>query len=272
MIDQHVHSACSIDADTPMKDMALAAADMGLDLLCFTDHCDLEHHLTGLFDPGCFDRDRLISDFSRASESVKGKLRLRLGLELGAGWRLKDKAAEIAAGCDFDLIIGSVHNLPSQPDFYFLDFEKEPYRTPEACKKLFRQYIGEHFEMIGHSLFDVIGHIGYPLRYMKRAGIKLSLSEYYDEFSLLFRKLIESGKGIEVNTAGLRKDFGQVLPLPGILKLYRQSGGEIVTIGSDAHDISSLGTGIREAQDLLEKIGFRYFTVFTKRKPEFFKL
>lgn len=144
----------------------------------------------------------------------------------------------------------------------------------QECVKIFRQYIAEHFKMIRRGSFDVIGHIGYPLRYMKRAGISLPASEYLDEFRMLFRELIESGKGIEVNTAGLRKgqDFGSVLPLPEILRLYRQMGGEIVTIGSDAHDCPDIGAGIKDAQYLLEEMGFRYFTVFSKRKPEFIRL
>jgi histidinol-phosphatase (PHP family) len=255
-----------------MKQLALAASQRGLTLLCFTDHCDLEHHLTGLYDPGCFDSAALTEAFSEAEAACGDKIKLRLGLELGAINRLPEQAREILGSIRLDLVIGSVHNFQAMPDFYFWNFHQEPNCFPDECGKVFRQYITELLETVRTGAFDVLGHIGYPLRYMKRAGILLTMEEYRDAFRQLFSELIRMGKGIEVNTAGLRSDFGSVLPLPELLSLYRQLGGEIITLGSDAHDESCVGAGIKQAEALIKELGYRYVSVFKDRKPTFIKL
>ncbi len=43
------------------------------------------------------------------------------------------------------------------------------------------------------------------------------------------------------------------MPLPDapLLRLYRELGGEIITLGSDAHSAEYVGCAIRERQELL---------------------
>ena len=57
-----------------------------------------------------------------------------------------------------------------------------------------------------------------------------------------------------------------------ILARYRRLGGEIVTLGSDAHVAEDIGKGIVSATQLLRELGFRYYTVYRRRKPEFIPL
>lgn len=57
-----------------------------------------------------------------------------------------------------------------------------------------------------------------------------------------------------------------------ILALYRECGGEILTVGSDAHVPSGVGKGIREALELMAHCGFRYVCTYDKHKPVFHKL
>ncbi len=52
-----------------------------------------------------------------------------------------------------------------------------------------------------------------------------------------------------------------------ILKLYRNMGGEIITIGSDSHKPGHLGAYIDEAKDLLKNLGFRFFCTYNKMQP-----
>ena len=56
------------------------------------------------------------------------------------------------------------------------------------------------------------------------------------------------------------------------LALYREMGGEKVTVGSDAHRPEDVGCFIRQRQELLRECGFRYFTTFTGGEPEFKEL
>ena len=57
-----------------------------------------------------------------------------------------------------------------------------------------------------------------------------------------------------------------------ILELYKSCGGEIVTVGSDAHTPADVGKGIPAACALLSACGFRYVCTYEKRKPVFHKL
>ena len=77
-----------------------------------------------------------------------------------------------------------------------------------------------------------------------------------DYIDAILKNLIETGKGIEINTAGIR--YGtKTNPEPAILKRYRQLGGELITIGSDAHKLSDIGSHMNIAKDLLNNYGFR---------------
>ena len=53
-------------------------------------------------------------------------------------------------------------------------------------------------------------------------------------------------------------------------KLY--CGGEIITVGSDAHSPEGVGAGIPEACRLIADTGFRYIATYSGHKPEFHKL
>jgi histidinol-phosphatase (PHP family) len=110
---------------------------------------------------------------------------------------------------------------------------------------------------------------------MLRRGFDVSVEEprYADKLRTLLRTVIENGKGIEVNTSGLRHPaLHETIPAPGILRLYRSLGGERVTVGSDAHRTVDAGKGVRQSFDLLRERGFRYVCAYRKREPEFITL
>ena len=88
----------------------------------------------------------------------------------------------------------------------------------------------------------------------------------------ILRKVVEDGKGIEVNTSYHRYGLGDSTPSKDILRLYRDLGGRIVTIGSDSHKREHLGAYVREAKELLRSLGFEEFCTFEQMKPMFHKL
>lgn len=75
------------------------------------------------------------------------------------------------------------------------------------------------------------------------------------------------GKGIEINTSGLRVDLRQTLPHRDILRLYRECGGTYITIGSDAHKAEEVGEGILQAVEEIRSLGYENITTYEKRKP-----
>lgn len=96
----------------------------------------------------------------------------------------------------------------------------------------------------------------------------LTFDPWRDRVREIFSTVIPKGVGIECNT----NRGNRPLPDADLLRLYREMGGEIITLGSDAHETKDVGCVIRERQQLLRDCGFRYFTTFTGGKPEFKKL
>jgi len=268
LADQHIHSERSMDSETPMEEMARAALTHGVGRLCFTDHIDIDDALTGLPDDSCLERwPDTERAFRHAREAVPESA-LFVGMELGEPHHRPDWAETITSAADCDLVLGSLHNLRGMKDFYFLEYESE-----EDCRRLNRLYMAELLELAELDCFDVMAHIGYTKRYMRRAGFGASvdLNSFGDEIRTLLCRLIERGKGIELNCSGLR-DGGGAFPPPEVLRLYRELGGEIITVGSDAHSADTAGIGIAEGYALLREAGFRYVSLFHRRRPEFEKL
>lgn len=264
--DFHMHSNCSPDAYDTMADMAHAAANFGLSEICFTDHCDmLELDLTPIKD---FDMDPLKLQYNEALLKHGTDIKIRFGIELSEGLENLALSTKVLDDEMLDFVIGSAHFLPDMGDFYSLE-----YTDYQQCYGLIERYIDELFRLTDWGAFDVLGHITYPLRYMNgRGGIDIDFSPFSERLEILFKKLIENGKGIELNTSNLKHPGGKTMPPVELLELYRRCGGEIITLGSDAHRTDHVGSGIPHGYDLLGYTGFKYFTVFEKREPKFIKL
>ena len=268
LTDFHTHSNCSVDGTASMYEMASAGAQKGISIMCVTDHVDIDNFETGNRQPDCFGHwGKMQSQYADAVERLGGCIDFRLGIELGEANHYKEDSLRIAQTKGLDFIIGSLHNVRNTPDFFCID-----YKSPEECGNLIDKYIEEHFELVKLGCFDVLGHIGYTKRYMKRKGFDIGLSGFEDRLGELFKLLSESGKGIELNTSGLRDGTGSTFPEKSILKLYREAHGEIITVGSDCHRTEDVGANILDGYELLREAGFKYFTVFKDRKPEFIKL
>ncbi len=95
------------------------------------------------------------------------------------------------------------------------------------------------------------------------------MSRYYDRLSEIFLELVRAGKGLEINAAGLFAAVGKAQPDAEVLKLYKNCGGKIITVGSDSHAVQNIGRGIPEALDILRKAGFDQITVYENRTPRF---
>ena len=249
--------------------MAEAARDHGMAMICLTDHVDMDDDITGHVRPTwprCW--QGTLAEWEDYQNNPVPGIEVRLGMELGELHHEPATAEKAAADPALDLVIGSLHNLRDVPDFYHL-----PYASEAECAEWNRRYLAELREMAAAECFDVMGHIGYTARYMHRRGFRGDITPelYREELTDIFRTLIQSGRGIEVNVSGLREGH-TTYPAAPALSLYRELGGEIVTVGSDAHTPESAGIGVKEGFALLESLGFRYAARYQKRKPEFIRL
>jgi len=200
-------------------------------------------------------------------EKYAGKLNLLCGVELGQILHDIEAAKLVNADSRVDFIIGSVHQVMGEQDFYFIDYEK---LTMDDIYDLLERYFREVYDLSRTDLFDVVGHITYCLRYMKqRHGIEADISRYDDIIAETFRNLARNGKGIEINTSGLRQGFGDAFPNLKYVKLFRDMGGEIVTVGSDSHTIEDIAANAADGISIARAAGFARLAYFKKRKPYF---
>lgn len=270
--DHHIHTICSLDGEDAMLDMALACGELGVYRICFTDHCDLDFWKTGLPDPRAESRwRRSVETYRETVGAAPSKLDICLGVELGEMNHDPERArALIASAPELDFVLASVHSVRGHADFYALHYENEAH-----CRALIGQYLDELTETAAMPDYDILSHIGYVRRYMLRGGFNISLDEpvYEEKLRLLLRTVIENGKGIELNTSGLRHPaMHQTIPTPKILRLYRELGGERITVGSDAHRTVDAGKGVRQSFELLRELGYSYVCAYRKREPEFITL
>ena len=267
--DCHLHTSFSGDSTTPMETMILKGIDLGLTHMCFTEHQDFEYPVTKDTPEGMFEvnTDAYLYDLLRYREKYKDQINILFGIELGLQPHLTRQLAIYAKKYDFDFIIGSTHVCngmdPCLPEYYEGKTEEEAY--------------SEYFQGIidnirKFSYFDVYGHLDYVVRYGPNRDLNYSYAKYQDLFDTMLKLLIENGKGIEVNTGGVKKGMRELHPITDVIRRYRELGGEIVTIGSDSHEDIHIADAFPRAAEILKDCGFKYYTVFEKRLPEFRRL
>ena len=265
----HTHTKYSPDAKHSVADMAKAAYDAGATYICFTDHvddCAVNDPVTYYVAPFA-GWDERAADIARVQEEYAGRMEIRIGAEVGSGSHMPDVAERIYNDRGLDFVIGSLHSLRDEDDFYRIE-----YTSLDQCLDLTEKYFREMTELAETGLCDVLGHIGLPKRYMKQQGFSFDVMLFEDYIREIYSVIIPKGIGIELNTSGMRDILQQPIPQFEAIKLYREMGGEIITVGSDSHTPDVVCAGIRDGYELMREAGFEYVTVFREHKPFFEKI
>ncbi len=268
-IDYHIHAKFSFDSVSEYEDQFASAKAKGINDIIFTEHC--ECNLKSATPPGV--KERPIFDHEGYWNYIKNLrdtsgLDFGIGLEVGQSTQNPERAKMILSGHEWDFVIASLHNMRDEYDFSQLNY------LERDVKKTFKNYLSELYEIAAINNFSVLGHVYYPLRYIKAQGIDLDYTRYEAEMADIFRLVISNGKGIEVNINakgynGSKEDRAFHLRY---VKMFRELGGEIITTGSDGHNPAAVGENIGDATEILKEAGFRYVPRFRKMKPVFEKI
>ena len=279
--DNHVHSSFSTDSNTAMKEHCKQAKLKKLSSICFTDHMDYEF-------PEAYswkkENEDSLAPFTFAPEpyfqmtkemaEAFPELEIRTGVELGLKKEIKEKALTLTKTYPFDFVIGSTHLVENMDPYY-----PEYWEAFGEEKGILRYYETTLENIKAGFDFDVYGHIDYILRYcpaVKTAVKKQislepvftkTMSEYAEILREILSLLIQDGKGIEINTAGFKYGLGHPNPHETLISFYKKLGGEIISIGSDAHETEYLGFSFEKVPDILKKTGFSFYTEFHERQP-----
>ena len=264
LCDFHLHTCFSGDSDTPPARQIEQAIALGMKQICVTDHHDYGVQTQCDFR---LDLDAYFPAMERLRQQYQDQIRIEIGVELGLQCRVGAYLEELAGRYPFDFIIGSSHFIDGQDPYYPEYFQGRS--EADAYRRFFESSLKRVQTL---DCFDSYGHLDYVVRYGPARNQNYSYEAYQDLIDPILKTLIEKGKGLECNTGGLRYGLGHPNPCEDILRRYRQLGGEILTIGSDAHSPEQVGYGFQTASRLLAACGFRYYTVFHRRKPEFLPL
>ncbi len=266
--DCHLHTEFSGDSQTPVRAQIEKAIGLGMEEMCITDHhdydagfCEVDFNL---------DIPSYLTFLKAVRDEYKNRIHINIGIELGIQNHLEEYLTrfEEQYGREFDFIIGSNHFVdkidPYYPDYW------EQYGERGGLERFFSVSL-ERTRRLNH-VFDSLGHLDYVVRYAPHPDDAYSYEKFAFLIDPLLKVLIENGKALECNTGSFKYGRPEPNPCSAILKRYRQLGGELITIGSDAHTPEYVGNHFEQCRQLLLDCGFRYYAVYRRRKARMIRL
>lgn len=267
--DYHMHTEFSFDSNASLVMQIQSALDHGLDEICLTDHYEPAYPGLPLWQVDLPARREALK--SPALALLEEKIIVRQGAEVGllnlSGY--KEEIHQLVTDNQLDFVIASCHLCQGEDPYY------PGFFGGKTRGEAFALYLTELVSLVQHTIwpedFSVVGHIDFPTKGCPYQDKMLRYTDAPDALDSLFHYLIAHGKGLEINTSIFRAIGEDTLDITW-LKRYRALGGEIVTIGSDAHKPQDVGYGQRAAAALLKEAGFSYLATFRQMEPIFHKI
>ena len=267
MKDSHVHTNISHDGISKIEDYFEHAKEKNIDEITFTEHYDDYYGI--ITNLKTLDVRKYQEIYYRVKDDskVKSNFGIEIGLQPCEGVYRQIKT--MVKYVDFDFIIGSSH-ITDRKDMAMDKSFFEGLTRKEAYLKYFKEVLANIKKY--NNEFDVYGHLDYVVRYGGYLEKKIEYNEFREILDEILINLIRKDKGLEINTSGIRYGLGAPHPNKEILKRYKELGGTIITVGSDAHKVEDLGSNFDIAFEILKDCGFTEYAVFHKREPEFVKI
>mgnify|MGYP001815205833 CR=1 FL=1 len=269
-VDLHVHSTCSVDGGSSIEEYARQAEILGLAEVGCCEHVDLDPRDMGYgyMDPGRYDRE-----MAEARSAAPG-VRLLQGVEITYQSEMEEAVLEWQESRPWDYVVASVH-LVDYPDGWAIISEPGAtgaYFASHSQRQAYGPYFAELLRAVQSGLGDVLGHLDLVKRFGVRQYGPLDPVAFEEEIREILRTAAQRGMGLEINTSGLRQSPGESYPGLTVLRWYRELGGEVLTVGSDAHHADDLGRDITEALNMAREAGFRALASFEARQVRWIDL
>lgn len=270
--DYHVHTDFSDDSVYPMEEVVQKAIELGIEELCFTEHVDYgikergTRYLKGIIDSNtnCH-YPSYQTEYQRLRQKYSGDISLKFGIEFGAQTHTISEFKKDVAEYPFDFVILSCHQVDDQ------EFHTQEFQKGKTQAEFQTRYYEEIFKVIkSYKDYSVLGHLDMIKRYDLYGDYPFE--HVKDLITEILKVVIQDGKGIEVNTSCFRYGLKDLTPSRDILRLYKQLGGQIITIGSDSHKEEHLGYRVEEVKSELKLLGFESFNTFENMTPVFHQL
>lgn len=276
LVNIHNHSNLSPDAKDAPYDMAKRAVELGVKYFAITDHIELDEFNDGEWDYWAA-IDKTYPAFLKNKEAFGDKMHIYYGAEIGQPLYDLHNAEKILAEHDYDFVIGSVHRTCHYEHFgHFPDNEFDR-------KRVFTEYWEDMLNLVEWGKFSTLAHMTFLTRFVNidtPNGLVCELEKrcqaVFDTYKPIIDKIlstiIKQGIALEVNSSGYHFGLGEPMAGTPFIMRYKELGGKMITVGSDAHEVSDIIEGIPECYELLKKIGFNEVCVFEKKQPKFISI
>ncbi len=250
--DFHTHTNFCDGKDSP-EEMVLSAIDKGMDTLGFSMHSFAE------FDLDVYDNPAALGEYkkevARLKERYKDKIKILCGIEQDIYSEPADK--------DFDYVIGSVHYVKVDGEYFPLDLSKEVLL--EAVEKGFggdfysfaEWYYNMEAQVVEKTGADIIGHLDLIRKFNEDGDLfDEKHPRYVAAYTKAVKALVKYDKPFEINTGAMSRGYRSTpYPCEDILRCIYENGGKVI-MSSDSHRKDTLCFEFEKWADLARKIGF----------------
>lgn len=260
-LDYHIHSNFSEDGVNSLEEICWKAIDLGIPEIGFTEHWDVGQYENN---PRFFKPKPWFKELTRLRELFSDQLTISAGVEIAEPHLYQQQADTLVNKYPFDYLMGSIHWIGSNSLFDEMFFVTYPPGD------IYKSYFIELRRMV-ESDIDIVGHFDIPVRTAKPI-IGYEPDRYEDLIRDILRIIIQRQLVLEINSAGLRKPARNLMPDQFILKWFVEMGGDLVTIGSDAHQVDQVGMDLDTVIHALQDHGLFHIARFTNRSLSLIEL
>lgn len=262
--DFHMHTEASEDSEAPVRSMCDAAVERGIGCIAITDHVEMTDFYKNGYDIAA---EESWSYAAEAQAEYAGRLRIARGIELGQPRYDPVIAERVLAAHPYDFVLGSMHKLGDEVDYYYYDY------AGRDVGEVMDRYFDALYDMVEWGGFHSMAHMTYPFRYLPADKRPADYSHWQERIDRVLRRLAEKGLALEINTSGLRNpEMRSAHPDLPLVRRFKELGGELITVGADAHSPQDVGANILDGLRIAEAAGFRYTAVYFEGRPEMLKI
>lgn len=262
--DLHLHSVLSFDGQGTILECCDRAVALGLQEICFLEHLDLYPQ-----DPYCryLDSDAYAAAIAEAQAKFGDRLKIRKGVEVTYLPALEREIAEYVEGKGFDCVAGGVHLIFGGEGGISEEMEALETFSRHEPAEVYADYFEHVAAAVRSGLFDVICHLDLVQRYGVQYQKQFDFGRWYGQLCRVLEGMIKRQIALEINSSGLRQAPNSPYPSRAILKLYRELGGQLITLGSDSHQPGNLAQGLDQCLELAKSLGGFQAVSFENRMP-----
>jgi histidinol-phosphatase (PHP family) len=269
--DLHVHPDYSIDAKASIEQLCLKARQIELKVIGFSTHYDINPARDDIDPFMIVDGERVrIDDYALgryfddcyAAREQFPDLAIMIGLEVDYFPGVEAEVYRLKNEFDFDYFIGSVHCI----DGIAITSEKEAsgYFSVSSLDKMADSYFELLYNAANCGLFDVLGHADYYLRTGTFYYGQDLLEAHRSRMNRVIEASVRTNTGLEINTSHHRHGRDSFYPQPDFLVRAIKLGATLNSLGSDAHRLNQLGSGIVDALDIISELAIEFKPFYEK--------